>query len=79
MELLAGLTARAAVAACDRFGIARNTGTTFDVFFGLQVANFDVSLLQSPPNGLDYVDIVVFVLSVHRQLVRVSILLRMSD
>jgi hypothetical protein len=47
------------VAACgarDRFGFARNTATTFDVFYWLQVTNFNV-LLNSAPNGPDYIDI----------------------
>ena len=34
-------------AACDGFGIARNTPTTFDVFLWLQVTNVDVSFLHS--------------------------------
>ena len=41
------VVARTACALCDGFGIARNTATTFDVFFWLQVTNFDVSLLHS--------------------------------
>jgi len=34
-------------AACDGFGTARNTPTTFDVFLWLQVTNVDVSFLHS--------------------------------
>ena len=45
-----------ACAACDGFGLARNTATTFDVFYWLQVTNFDV-LLNSAPSGPDYIDI----------------------
>ena len=41
-----------ACAACDGFGFARNTATTFDVFSWLQVRNFD-GLLNSAPNGPD--------------------------
>jgi hypothetical protein len=47
---------------CAGFGIARNAATTFDVFFWLQVTNFDVSLLHSAPNGADHTHIVIFVL-----------------
>ena len=46
-RLVAACGTRAACAACDGFGIARNTATTFDVFLRLQVTNFDVSLLHS--------------------------------
>jgi hypothetical protein len=45
-----------ACAACDGFGFARNAATTFDVFYWLQVTNFDV-LLNSAANGPDYIDI----------------------
>src|SRR4029450_4378257 len=45
-------------AACDGFGFARNTATTFDIFYWLQVKNFDVRLLNSAPNRPDYIDIV---------------------
>jgi hypothetical protein len=55
-----------ACAACDGFGFARNTTTTFDVFYWLQVTNFDVRLLNSAPNGPDYIDIVG--LCLHAQL-----------
>jgi len=41
-----------ACAVCDGFGFARNTATTFDVFYWLQVTNFD-GLLNSAPNGPD--------------------------
>src|SRR6266404_4445123 len=44
------------------FHISRNTATTFDVFFWLQVTNFDVSLLRSAPNGADHIDIDIFLL-----------------
>ncbi len=46
----------AACAACDGFGFARNTATTFGVFYRLQVTNFD-GLLNSAPNGPDYINI----------------------
>jgi hypothetical protein len=45
-----------ACAACDGFGFAHNTAATFDIFYGLQVTNFDV-LLNSAPNRPDYIDI----------------------
>jgi len=41
-----------ACAVCGGFGFARNTATTFDVFYWLQIANFD-GLLNSAPNGPD--------------------------
>ena len=63
-RLVAACSARAA---CDGFGFARNTATTFDVFSWLQVMNFDV-LLHSTPNGTDYIDIFRFRL--HNQLPR---------
>ncbi len=51
------VTACGACAACDGFGFARNTAaTTFDIFYWLQVTNFDV-LLNSAPSGPDYIDI----------------------
>jgi hypothetical protein len=50
--LVAACGACAACAACDGFGFARNTATTFDVFYWLQVRNFD-GLLNSAPNGPD--------------------------
>jgi hypothetical protein len=47
-----------ACATCEGFGFARNTATTLDVFYWLQVTNFDVLvLLNSAPNGPDYIDI----------------------
>jgi hypothetical protein len=52
----------AACAACHGFGFARNTATTFDVFYWLQVKNFDVRLLNLAPNGPDYIDIAVWCL-----------------
>ena len=64
-RLVPAVVARTACALCDGFGIARNTATTFDVFFWLQVANFDVSLLHSAPNGPDHTHIVIFVLCLH--------------
>jgi hypothetical protein len=57
----------AACAACDGFGFARNTATTFDVFYWLQVTNFDVLLNSAPPNGPDYIDILG--LCLHAQLI----------
>ena len=46
---------RGAWAACGGFRRARNTATTFHVFYRLQVTNF--SLLKSAPNGLNYMDV----------------------
>ena len=37
------------------FGCARNTPTTFHVFYWQQVRNF--SLLKSAPNGVNYIDV----------------------
>src|SRR6266498_3886069 len=48
----------------DRTGCFHNTRSpapTFDVFFWLQVTNFDVPLLCSAPNGADHIDIDIFV------------------
>ena len=58
------MAASGASAACDGFGFARNTATTFDVFCRLQVTNFD-GLFSSAPNGPDYIDILG--LCVHAQ------------
>ena len=69
-RLAAACGTRAACAAGDGFGFARNTATTFDVFLWLQVTNFDVSLLRSAPNGLDHIDIAIFGMFLHRQLFR---------
>jgi hypothetical protein len=44
-------------AACDGFGLARNTATTFDVFYWLQVTNFDVFFDSVAPRGADHFDI----------------------
>jgi hypothetical protein len=63
--LVPAVVARTACAPCDGFGIARDTATTFDVFFWLQVTNFDVSLLHSAPHGPDHTHIVIFVLCLH--------------
>ncbi|SRR6266496_1098962 len=52
--LVAACTARGTCAARGGFGFARNTAATFDVFFWLQVTNFDVCLLHSAPNRADY-------------------------
>src|SRR5262249_17164511 len=49
-------TVRAAFATRRAVGFARNTASTFDVFYRLQVTNFDVPLLQSAPNRPDYID-----------------------
>ena len=51
------MAACGACAACDGFGFARNTATTFDVFYWLQVTNFDVSLFDPTPSRPDYIDI----------------------
>jgi hypothetical protein len=48
--------ARGASAACAGFGFAVNTATTFDVFYWLQVMNFDV-LFDSAPNGANHFDV----------------------
>jgi hypothetical protein len=72
-RLVAACSARAA---CDGFGFARNTATTFDVFYWLQVPNFDV-LLNSAPSGPDYIDIVG--LCLHAQLFRSNVRFRMAD
>jgi hypothetical protein len=76
---VAACGACAAFAACDGFGIARNTATTFDVFSWLQVTNFDVSLPQAVPSGPDYIDIVIFVLRLHGQLFRSNIRFSMAN
>jgi hypothetical protein len=47
----------AACGLCAGFGFARNTATTFDVFYWLQVTNFDVVLNSAAPNGPDHIDI----------------------
>ena len=69
----------AACAAFDGVGIARNAATAFDVFFWLQVRNFDVSLFHSAPNGPDHIDIRIFVLCLHDQLFRSSVRFRMAN
>ena len=46
-SLIRLVTACGTRAACDAFGIARNTATTFDIFLWLQVTKVDVSLLHS--------------------------------
>jgi len=63
----------AARGAGNGFGFARNTATTFDIFYWLQVKNFDVRLLNSAPNGPDYIDIVG--LCLHAQLFRSKLLM----
>ena len=52
-------------AACDGFGFARNTAATFDVFYWLQVTNFDV-LFDSAPSRSNYID--VWDLCIHAQM-----------
>ena len=47
---------RGASAACDGFGFARKTAAPFDVFYWLQVTNFDV-LFDSAPKGADHFDV----------------------
>jgi hypothetical protein len=66
-----------ACAACDGFGFARNTATTFDVFYWLQITNFDVLLNSAPPNGPDYIDILG--LCLHAQLFRSNVRFRLAD
>ena len=54
--LVAACTARGPCAACGGFGFARNDAA-FDVFYRLQVTNFQVTnfgLLNSAPNRADY-------------------------
>jgi hypothetical protein len=55
--LVAASGARAANAACGGFGFARNTATTFGVFYWLKVTNFDVSLFDPAPSRLNYIDV----------------------
>jgi len=43
----------------------RNTAATFDVFYWLQITNFDAFLFNPAPSGLDYDD--VWPLCVHAQ------------
>jgi hypothetical protein len=64
-------------AACGGFRFARNTATTFDVFYWLQVTNFDVSLFDPTPSGPDYID--VWGLCLHAQLFRSSVRFWMAD
>jgi hypothetical protein len=54
---------RSARAAYGGFRRARTTATTFHIFYRLQVPNF--SLLQSPPNGVNYIDIRDLILHCH--------------
>ena len=76
---MAACGTRAACSARAGFGVARNTATTFDVFYWLQVTNFDVSLFNPAPNGLDHIDIAIFGLFLHRQLFRSNVSFRMAD
>ena len=66
----------AACGACAGFGFARNTATTFDIFYWLQVRNFD-GLLNSAPNGPNYIDILGSFL--HAQLFRSNVRFRIAD
>ena len=59
------MTARGVSAACDGFRFVRNTAATFDVFYWLQITNFDAFLFNPAPSGLDYND--VWPLCVHAQ------------
>jgi len=45
--------------------LTRNTAATFDVFYWLQITNFDAFLFNPAPSGLDYND--VSPLCVHAQ------------
>jgi hypothetical protein len=76
-DFVAACGARAACAVCDGFTL--NTTAAFHVFFLLQVTNFDVSLLQSTPNGPDHIDIGIFVLCLHDQLFRSSVRFSMAN
>ena len=67
-----------AYAACDGFGFARNTATTFDVSYWLQVTNFDMSFLNSTPSGPDYIDIMGLCLHAP-QLFRSNVRFRIAD
>jgi hypothetical protein len=78
-QSVAACGTRAARAARDGFGIARNTAATFDVFLWLQVTNFDMSLLHSAPSGPDHIEIKIFVLCLHDRLFRSSVRFRMAD
>src|SRR5262249_17234692 len=65
-DLVAVAVTRAACAACIGFEIARDTAATaFDVLFWLQVTNFVAPLLQSTPNRLDYIDVLILLLHRH--------------
>jgi hypothetical protein len=64
-SLSLSVAARGVSAACSRFGFARNTAATFDVFYWLQVTNFDVSLFDPAPNGVNHFDVWDF--SIHAQ------------
>jgi hypothetical protein len=48
---------RGASAACDGFGFARKTAAPFDVFYWLQVTNFDVLSDSGTPSGADHFDV----------------------
>ena len=76
--LLAACAPRGTWAACGGGGFVRDATaiTTFDVFYWLQVTNFDV-LLNSAPSGPDYIDIVV--LCLHAQSFRSNVRFRMAD
>ena len=71
------VAARGAGAACNRFRFAHSTVATFDVFYRLQITNFDVSLLQAAPNRLDYID--VLILWLHRHLFVATLALGWAD
>jgi len=59
------VNARGGNAACDALGFARNTAAPFDVFYWLQITNFDPFLFNPAPSGLDYND--MWPLCVHAQ------------
>jgi hypothetical protein len=74
------VAAAGASAACGGFGFALNTTATFDVFYGLQVTNFQVTnfaLLNSAPNRADYIDI--WGLGLHCQLFLSNVRFRLVD
>src|SRR5262249_60404905 len=52
------------------FNNAAKTAATFDVFFWLQVTNFDVSLFCSAPNSADHIDIDILVRHTHAALLK---------
>jgi hypothetical protein len=48
---------RGANSACDGLGFARKAGAPFDVFYWLQVTNFDVLFDSASPKGANHFDV----------------------